>query len=49
MKDSQENGDREMEIVGSAEQAQAAQNLVNTFLMAGNLPTQVRVIFASGW
>ncbi|GMH38130.1 hypothetical protein BSKO_06014 [Bryopsis sp. KO-2023] len=48
VKESQENGDREMEIYGTAEQAQAAQNLVNAFLMAGNLPTQVRLLVANG-
>ncbi|CAD7696229.1 unnamed protein product [Ostreobium quekettii] len=40
----QANGDRELELVGTHEQTQAAQNLVNTFLLVASLPTQVRVV-----
>lgn len=40
------NGDRELEIVGTHEQTQAAQNLVNTFLLVAALPTQVRVVMS---
>eukprot|EP00210_Caulerpa_lentillifera_P008892 g8484.t1 len=42
-----ENGnDRVLEITGSSEQCQAAQNLVQAFLLAGGAPPKVKVITA---
>lgn len=38
--------ERELEITGSTEQCQAAQNLVQAFLLAGGAPPQVKIISA---